>query len=257
VPEAMAAEVDDRTALVVGSAPQYPQGVIDPIPELAELASSVGASMHVDACMGGFVLPFMELNGEPVPPWDFRVPGVTTISADVHKLGYAPKGASVILHRTKELRRYQTFVFDDWLGGFYASPNLQGSRPGLPMATAWAVMHRLGIDGYRDLTRTTIVTARAIADAVRATPGLRILGEPDAHLLAITGDGLDVFAVGEALATRGWHLDRQTPPDALHLTVSAGNAPVLEQFLADLGAAVAETSGTRTTDRSTDYATLE
>ena len=145
--DAMAAHVNNRTALVVGSAPQYPQGVIDPIPELAQLARTVGASMHVDACMGGFVLPFMEMNGESVSPWDFRVEGVTTISADLHKLGYAPKGASVILHRTKELRRYQTFVFDDWLGGFYASPAMQGSRPGLPMATAWAVMHALGIEG--------------------------------------------------------------------------------------------------------------
>jgi glutamate/tyrosine decarboxylase-like PLP-dependent enzyme len=256
-PTAMAEWVDEQTALVVGSAPQYPQGVIDPIPDLAELAATVGASMHVDACMGGFVLPFMEMNGEVVPPWDFRVAGVTTISADVHKLGYAPKGASVILHRTKELRAHQTFVFDDWLGGFYASPNMQGSRPGLPMATAWAVMHRLGITGYRDLTRTTIATARRIADAVRATPGLRVLGRPDAHLLAIGGDGLDVFAVGDALARRGWYLDRQGPPDAIHLTVSAGNAPVADSFLADLAAAASEAAGTRAADRATDYATLE
>lgn len=256
-PEAMAERIDDRTALVVGSAPQYPQGVIDPIPEIARLAESVGASMHVDACMGGFVLPFMELAGEPVPPWDFRVPEVTTISADVHKLGYAPKGASVIVHRTKELRRYQTFVFDDWLGGFYASPNMQGSRAGLPMATAWSVMQRIGRDGYIDLTRTTIATARKIADHVRATSGLRVLGSPDAHLLAVAGDGLDAFAVGDALIARGWYIDRQTPPDAFHLTVSAGNAPVVDAFLADLDDAVHAASGTRAADRSTDYSTLD
>ena len=128
--------------------------------------------MHVDACMGGFVLPFMEMNGETVPPWDFRVDGVTTISADIHKLGYAPKGASVILHRTKELRRYQTFVFDDWLGGFYASPNMQGTRPGLPMATAWAVMHRLGIEGYRRLTQVTVDAAREMIAGVQRRSGL-------------------------------------------------------------------------------------
>ena len=122
--------VGPDTVLVVGSAPQYPQGVVDPIPDLAALAQSVGASFHTDACMGGFVLPFMEQLGMDVPPWDFRVEGVTTISADVHKLGYAPKGASVILHRTKGLRRYQTFVFEDWLGGFYASPNMQGTARG-------------------------------------------------------------------------------------------------------------------------------
>src|SRR5258706_2433061 len=183
---AMAEHVNDHTALVVASAPQYPQGVIDPIPELAGLATSVGASMHVDACMGGFVLPFMELNGEQVSPWDFRVAGVTTISADIHKLGYAPKGASVLVHRTKELRRYQTFVFDDWLGGLYASPGMQGSRPGLPMATAWAVMHRLGVDGYRRLTRLTIDATRQLVNGVRAIPGLAILRDPDAHVFPLS-----------------------------------------------------------------------
>ncbi|GIU89750.1 MAG: aspartate aminotransferase family protein [Acidimicrobiia bacterium] len=260
--EAMAAHVNDRTVLVVGSAPQYPQGVIDPIPDLAQLAQSVGASMHVDACMGGFVLPFMEMNGEDLPPWDFRVDGVTTISADIHKLGYAPKGASVILHRTKELRRYQTFVFDDWLGGFYASPNMQGTRPGLPMATAWAVMHHLGLDGYKRLTRITIETARKMVAGVRAIDGLTVLGEPQAHLVAIAADpgsdlDVDVFAVGDALVRRGWFHDRQAPPDTLHSTVSAGNAPVIDEYLADLAACVDEALGTRAEDRGTNYATLE
>ena len=255
--DAMAAQVNDRTALVVGSAPQYPQGVIDPIPELAEVAASVGASMHVDACMGGFVLPFMELNGETVAPWDFRVPGVTTISADIHKLGYAPKGASVLIHRSKELRRYQTFVFDDWLGGFYASPGMQGSRPGLPMATAWAVMHRLGLDGYQRLTKITIDATRKIVAGVRAIPALEVLGEPDAHVFALSSAQLDVFALGDALHRRHWHLDRQLPPDSLHATVSAGNAPIVEEFLRDLQVSVAEIGGTRTDDRGTEYATLE
>jgi sphinganine-1-phosphate aldolase len=255
--DGMAACVNEQTVLVVGSAPQYPQGVIDPIPELADLSATVGASMHVDACMGGFVLPFMELNGERVPPWDFRVPGVTTLSADVHKLGYAPKGASVIVHRTKELRRYQTFVFDGWLGGVYASPNMQGTRAGLPMATAWAVMHKLGIDGYRRLTAVVIDAARRIAAGVRDTAGLRVLGEPEAHLLAVTGDGADVFAVGDAMHARGWYLDRQQPPDSLHMTVSAGNAPVVDDFLRDLRASVDEGGTVKTEDRSTNYATLE
>jgi len=255
--DAMAGLVNENTALVVGSAPQYPQGVIDPIPELAEVAATVGASMHVDACMGGFVLPFMEMNGEPVAPWDFRVPGVTTISADVHKLGYAPKGASVLIHRTKELRRYQTFVFDDWLGGFYASPGMQGSRPGLPMATAWAVMHRLGIDGYKRLTRTTIDATRRIVAGVRAIPELVVLGQPDAHVFAISSAQLDVFALGDALHRRRWHLDRQKPPDSLHATVSAGNALVIDEFLRDLAESVAEIGATRTDDRGTEYATLE
>lgn len=258
--DAAAARVGDRTVLVAGSAPQYPQGVIDPIPELAALATSVGASFHTDACMGGFVLPFMERLGMDVPPWDFRVEGVTSISADVHKLGYAPKGASVIVHRTKELRRYQTFVFDDWLGGFYASPNMQGSRPALPMATAWAMLHHLGLDGYLRLTKLTIDAARKMEAGARAIPGLTVLGQPQAQIVAIAaaaGSDLDVFAVGDALARRGWFHDRQTPPDTLHSTVSAGNAPVMDEYLADLRASVEEVAGERAADRSTNYATLE
>jgi sphinganine-1-phosphate aldolase len=260
--DAMAACVNENTVLVVGSAPQYPQGVIDPIPELAALAAEVGANFHTDACMGGFVLPFMEQLGEDVPPWDFRVEGVTTISADLHKLGYAPKGASVLLHRTKALRRYQTFVFDDWLGGFYASPGMQGTRAALPMATAWATLHHLGLEGYLRLTKATLDTRVRMVAGVRAIPGLAVLGEPEAQCVAISAapgyeDLLDVFAVGDALLARGWHLDRQKPPDSLHATVSAGNAPVIEDFLADLAACVTEVGGTRLADRSTSYATLE
>lgn len=261
--DAVADLVNDRTVLVVGSAPQYPQGVIDPIPELAAVATSVGANFHTDACMGGFVLPFLEQLGEPVAPWDFRVEGVTSISADIHKLGYAPKGVSVILHRDKALRRHQTFVFDDWLGGFYASPNMQGTRAALPMACAWAILHHLGLEGYLALTQSTIDTRRRMVDGVRALPELQVLGEPEAHLLAITAAQrddapvLDVFALGDALAHRGWFHDRQTPPDSLHATVSAGNAPVIEEYLADLRACVDEVAGARSDDRSTNYATLE
>jgi glutamate/tyrosine decarboxylase-like PLP-dependent enzyme len=260
--EAMAAACDDRTVLVVGSAPQYPQGVMDPIPGIAALAASLGASCHVDACMGGFVLPFAEMLGRPVPPWDFRVEGVTSISADVHKLGYAPKGASVILHRTKELRSYQTFVFDDWLGGFYASPNIQGTRSGLPMAAAWAVMSLLGMEGYRRLTLTTLEAADRLRAGIAAQEGVRVLGEGTYHLIAITADEgwedrLDVFALGDALLARGWFHDRQGPPDTLHSTVSAGNAPVVGQYLADLAGSVGEVLGRRASDRSIDYATLE
>ncbi len=260
---AAAAEVvNENTVLVVGSAPQYPQGVIDPIPELAALAASVGANFHTDACMGGFLLPFMEQLGMEVAPWDFRVDGVTTISADIHKLGYAPKGASVILHRTKALRKHQTFVFDDWLGGFYASPGLQGTRSGLPMACAWAILHYLGTEGYQRLAQVTIDTHQRMVAGIRDIPGLAVLGEPEAHLVAMAiapgyEDALDVFAVGDALQAKGWFHDRQTPPDSLHATVSAGNAAVIEEYLADLAICVGEVGGTRLTDRSTTYATLD
>ncbi|MEM7139676.1 MAG: aminotransferase class V-fold PLP-dependent enzyme [Actinomycetota bacterium] len=260
--DAMAALVNENTVLIVGSAPQYPHGVIDPIPEIAALAASVDANCHVDACMGGFVLPFAERLGREVAPWDFRVEGVTSISADIHKLGYAPKGVSVILHRSKELRRYQTFVFDDWLGGFYASPNLQGTRSGLPMAAAWAVMQHLGVDGYVELTRQSLENADQMRAGVAAIDGIRVLGEGRFHLVAIASDPasdepIDVFALGDALVTRGWFHDRQGPPDSLHSTVSNSNTGVMDDYLAALEDAVAEVRGTSTDDRSTNYATLE
>ena len=259
--DAMAAAINANTVLVVGSAPQYPQGVVDPIPELAALAQEAGANFHTDACMGGFVLPFMEMIGYDVPPWDFRVEGVTSISADLHKLGYAPKGASVILHRTKELRSYQTFVFDGWLGGFYASPAMQGTRPALPMATAWATLHHIGVEGYKRLTKLAVETREQIERGIREIDGLTVVGEPEAHLVATTAapgweDRLDVFALGDALQRRGWFHDRQKPPDSLHATVSAGNAPVVEQYLTDVRECVAEVLGERLDDRSTNYASL-
>jgi len=260
--DAMADAVNENTVLCVGSAPAYPQGVIDDIPAMAAIAAEVGSNFHTDACMGGFVLPFMEMNGIDVPPWDFRVPGVTSISADIHKLGYVPKGASLIVHRNKELRRYQTFVFDGWLGGFYASPNMQGTRPGLPIALAYATINFLGEEGYRRLTQVTYDTTRRMEAGVREIPGVTILGEPEAQLLAIATepgweDKVDVFKVGDAMLARGWFHDRQAPPDSLHATVSAGNAAVVEQYLADLADSVAEVAGERTEDRSTSYATLE
>lgn len=261
-PDAMAALVNENTVLMVGSAPAYPQGVIDPIEELAAIAADAGSNFHVDSCMGGFVLPFMEMLGYDLPVWDFRVPGVTSISADLHKLGYVPKGASVLIHRDKKLRNYQTFVFDGWLGGFYASPNMQGTRPGMPMALSWAVLNHLGLDGYKERVKLTVETREKMQAGVNAIAGLTVLGEPQAHLLAISvepgyEDKVDVFAVGEAMQRRGWFHDRQAPPDSLHATVSAQNAPVLDQYLVDLAEAVTEVAGERLEDRSTNYATLE
>ena len=262
--DAMADAIGPKTALVVASAPQYPQGVVDPVAEIAELAASVGASCHVDACMGGFVLPFAAIEDPDAwgsPPWDLAVEGVTTISADLHKLGYAPKGASVILHRSRRLRRYQTFDFDGWLGGRYVTPNLQGTRSGLPMAAAWAVVRHLGMDGYRRLVRSTIEAADRIRVGVRAVDGLTVPGDPRHHLLSITsdpscGESIDVFALGDAMAARGWHHDRQGPPDGLHLTVSAGNAPIVAEWLEDLAEAVIEARAAAP-GTATDYATLE
>jgi sphinganine-1-phosphate aldolase len=260
--DAMAAAIDDRTVLVVASAPQYPQGVVDPIAEVAALAQSVGAHFHVDACMGGFVLPFAEMLGREVPPWDFRVPGVDSISADVHKLGYAPKGASVILYADKRIRRYQTWVFDGWLGGLYGSPNLQGTRSGLPMAAAWAVIQHLGVDGYVELTRVALDAADRMRAAIAGTDGIRVLGGGNLHLVALASDEtgtdpIDVFALGDALAGRGWYHDRQGPPDSLHSTVSNSNTESIDEWIADLAACVEQVRGTAATDRDTSYSTVE
>jgi len=244
----------------VASAPSYPQGVVDPVPELAALASERGILCHVDACMGGFLLPFLERLGHVDLPWDFRVPGVTSISADVHKYGYAPKGVSTVTYRTRELRRYQTFVFDGWLGGAYGSPAMAGTRPAGPLAAAWAVLHHLGEEGYLRLADAAWGAARTLEAGVKAVPGLAVRGEPDATLLAFGAEdpaALDVFAVADVLGARGWYLDRQTPPDSLHATVTAGHAESVDELVADLAEAVAEVGGGRTTDRSTTYATLE
>ena len=240
--DAMADAITDRTVLLVGSAPQYPQGVIDPIEAIASLADERGISCHVDACMGGITLPMLERLGQPLPPWDFRVDGVTSISVYLHKFGYAAKGASVIVHRTKELRSYQTFFTDNWTGGAYGSSAVLGTKSVGPWAAAWAVMQYLGEDGYLRLTKQARDTTLRLIDAIRAVPGLVIRGEPEVTLVAFGSDDdtLDIYAVADALRRRGWYLDRQEPPPSLHATVNAVHAAVMDRFVADLTGAVAE-----------------
>jgi glutamate/tyrosine decarboxylase-like PLP-dependent enzyme len=239
-PVAAAGLVGDETALVVGSAPSYPHGVVDPIPELAALALARGISFHTDACVGGFLLPFLERLGHPVPPFDFRVPGVTTMSADVHKYGWCNKGASVVVHRDEaHLKKYQLFVYDRWPGGLYASFSMAGTRPAPPIAAAWAVMQYLGEEGYVRLARVTLDTTKRLRDGIEAIPELHFWGDPDATLLAFGSESVDVMAVGDAMDDRGWHLDRQKRPDALHLMVTPNHARIVDRFLSDLRDSVA------------------
>ena len=227
--------INGNTALVVGSAPNYPFGVVDPIPELAALAAERGIAFHTDSCLGGFLLPFLEALGEPIPPFDFRVPGVSTLSADVHKYGYCIKGASVILHRDKtHLNQHQLFLWDRWPGGTYGSFAMAGARPSAPIAAAWAVLHYLGRDGYLRLAREVRDTTRKLRAGIDAVPGLHVLGDPVMSVLAFGSDRFDVFAVGDAMDARGWHLDRQKGPAALHLMVSPMHAQIADRFLADL-----------------------
>jgi len=260
--DALADAVDDDTVLVVGSAPSYPQGVIDPVPEIAALAAERGVLCHVDACLGGFLLPFLGTLGHVTRPWDLSVPGVTSISADLHKYGYASKGVSVIVYADPELGRLQPFVTSNWLGGLYGSPAMAGTRPGGPIAAGWAVLHHLGEEGYLRLAADTWEAATRLRAAVDATPGVALRGDPDATVFAFGDDGsgaVDTFALGDALAERGgWYFDRQTPPDSLHATVHAGHLAAVDELCADLATAAAELarSGARADDRSTRYGTV-
>ena len=234
------------TVLCVGSAPAYPFGMIDPIPEMARIAAEAGVPFHVDACLGGFMLPFLERLGLAIPPWDFRVPGVTSISADLHKYGYAVKGASVILHRPKANMRYQVFLFSDWPGGIYGTQAFLGTKPATPIGAAWAVLHYLGEEGYLRLARETIDATRRLIDGVAAIDGVHVWGEPDMTVLAIGSHDHDIFAIGDALERHGWHFDRQEQPPALHLMASPRHRLVVDEFLADLADAVAHNAGVST-----------
>ncbi len=233
------AAIGPRTALVVGSAPSYPHGVMDPIPELAALAQERGVLFHVDACLGGFLLPFARRLGHALVDFDFAVPGVTSLSADLHKYGYAAKGASVVLYRTPELRRHQFFTYAGWSGGLYVSPSMAGTRPGGAIAAAWAVLKYLGEEGYLRLAGQVLDTARALREGIAAVPGLRLIGEPSLSIFAFTSDTLDVYALGDVMEARGWKLDRQMSPPALHLMVTPAHAQVVKPFLEDLGACAA------------------
>jgi glutamate/tyrosine decarboxylase-like PLP-dependent enzyme len=255
--EATRQAIDANTVLIVGSAPQYPQGVVDPIVDLAAIARERNINCHVDACMGGVTLTFLERLGENIPLWDFRVDGVTSISVDLHKYGYTSKGASVIMHRNRQLRSYQTFVTDNWLGGFYGSSGVLGTKSGGPMASAWAVMNYLGDEGYLRLTESARATTRQLADAIEKIDGLQLRAYPDSTLLSFGAQDFDVFAVADELAKTGWYVDRQAPPDSLHCTVNAVHHQVIEEFIVDLSHAVTKVRDAGSTGSVGAYGTIE
>jgi sphinganine-1-phosphate aldolase len=259
-PAAMDAAIDDDTVLLVASAPQYPQGVIDPVPEVAALAAARGINCHVDACIGGVTLHYLRRLGEPIPPWTFEVDGVTSISVDLHKYGYTAKGASVLLHRTRALRDHQVFVTDNWLGGLYGSSGILGTKSGGPIAAAWAVQRYLGDEGYLRLTAAARRAYLRLVEAVRALPELRLLAEPQVTLLALAaapGAELDVFAVADELWRRGWMVDKQGPPASLHLTVNAIHDGAIDEFVAELRASIDAVRTGASTGTSGAYATPE
>lgn len=234
---AMRAAITDDTVLVVGSAPPWPHGVIDPISEIAAMAVERGISCHVDSCLGGFFLPFMRKLGYPVPDFDFAVPGVTSMSADLHKYGYTAKGASLVLYRDADIHKHQTFVYD-WPGGQYLSPTMAGTRPGGALAAAWAVLQYLGEEGYLALVEQSMTATRALIDGINAIDGLHVLGEPSMSVFAYGSDTLDIYAVGDGLTELSWYVNRQSTPPSIHLKVDPAQAAVVAAYLADLARVV-------------------
>ena len=228
-----------NTIVLIGSAPSFPHGVIDPIEELSELARQRGLGFHTDACLGGFVLPWAKKLGYPVPAFDFRLPGVTSMSADTHKFGYAAKGTSVVLYRGTELRSHQYFTATEWPGGIYFSPTFSGSRPGALIAAAWAALVSTGEQGYLEATRGILETADVLKRGIRTLPDLHVLGEP-LFVIAFGSHTLDIYKVMEQMSARGWNLNGLHKPPAVHLCVTQRHAQpgVAQRFLEDLRASV-------------------
>ncbi|KAM9560953.1 sphingosine-1-phosphate lyase 1-like isoform 1-T1 [Salvelinus alpinus] len=239
--KAMRRAISKNTAMLVCSAPQFPHGIIDPIEEVGKLALKYNLPLHVDACLGGFLIVFMAKANYPLAPFDFRVKGVTSISADTHKYGYAPKGSSVILYSDKKYRHYQYFVAPDWQGGIYASPSVAGSRPGGIIAACWATMMHMGEDGYIKATKKIIDTARTIKTEIRKINGVFVFGDPEVSVVAIGSDVFDIFRLSNALTSKGWNLNTLQYPSSIHIccTVLHTHEGVAKQFISDIKEQVA------------------
>jgi len=239
---AMKRAISSQTCMLVASAPQFPHGIIDPVEEVAALGKKYNIPVHVDSCLGGFLLPFMDKAGFSLKPFDFRVPGVTSISADTHKYGFAPKGSSVIMYKSKELRARQFFIQPDWTGGIYASPTFAGSRAGAIIAACWATMVYFGEDGYVDSTRKIISTARYISNKLKNVKGMFVFGEPEVCVIGLGSDDFNVFRLFDALVDKGWVLNSLQFPSSLHLCVTLLHTQpgVADEFVKDCVESVAE-----------------
>ena len=238
--EAMGAALTPNTIAIAGSSANYPHGLMDPLDRLSELALRAGIGMHVDGCYSGFLLPWLERLGYDIPPFDFRLPGVTSISCDTHKWGYGPKGASVVLYRNYALRHYQYFVMTDWAGGYYGSPTLAGSRSAGIAAATWAAMVALGEEGYLEIARQIMKAAETIRAGVASIPEIQIIGRPT-FCLAFTSNIVDIYHVNDFLAAKGWRMNVLQGPPGFHFCVTRPQTQpgVAEAFVDDLRAAVA------------------
>lgn len=234
-PAAMAEAIDEATIMMVGSAPNFPHGIIDPIAELGKVAEEKGVWLHVDACVGGYFAPFARMNGVPVPDFDFAVPAVKSMSADLHKYGYCAKGASTVLFRSAELYKHMPFTLHDWSGAPMKTPTLAGTRPGGAISAAWAVMNVLGVSGYREKQGLVCQTRERIEDGVRAL-GFEVLGRPLLGLVAFRHPEADTLALYSAMRQRGWFTSFTVEPPSLHLMLSPKHAEVADDYLTDLAA---------------------
>lgn len=234
--------INKNTVLIVGSVPNFPHGVNDDVEALGKLAQKYNLRLHIDCCLGSFVVAFMEKAGfKNVPLFDFRVPGVTSISCDTHKYGFAPKGSSIIMYRNEDLRMHQYFIEADWVGGLYGSPTLAGSRPGALVVGCWATMVKIGEDGYTESCRTIINAARELRDYIdREIPALRVIGDPQFSVISFTSDKLDVYELSDRLSKAGWHLSALQNPPALHLAVTKPSVPAIPELCTLLRSTVSE-----------------
>jgi len=240
--------INRNTILLCGSAPQYCHAVIDPIEQLGALALTHGLPLHVDACFGGFMLPWLEKLGCAIPPWDFRVKGVTSISADIHKYGYCPRGASVVLYRNAQLRAHQFFAYPNWPGGLFGSAAMAGSRPGGMIAAAWTSMVAMGQEGYLNIAREVLNTTNKITAAVQRIDGIRLVTPSDMTAFAIMADEaathpsgrtIHILALADVMEAKGWQMERNQNPDSLHMSVSPLHSQSVDQLVADLEESVA------------------
>lgn len=231
--------ITENTIVIIGSAPSFPHGVVDPIAEMSEIARKKDIGFHTDACLGGFVLPWAEKLNYDIPPFDFRLPGVTSISADTHKYGYAAKGTSVILYRNSELQHFQYYKTADWPGGLYFSPTFAGSRPGALSSACWAAMVSIGEKGYLDATKRIMETAAEVKKGIEEIKELKLMGDP-LWVIAFASDSLNIYKILDYMSKKNWNLNGLQNPACIHLCVTLRHTQpgVAKRFIDDLKAAV-------------------
>lgn len=238
-------KISRNTIMLVGSAANYTQGVVDPIEEIADLALKHNILCHVDACIGGIILSCWNKLGYEVPKFDFDIPGVTSISVDLHKYGFCPKGSSVVLYRTPKLRKYQFFATTTWPGGLYISPSFMGTRPGGPIAGSWAVMQHLGEEGYLKLATQAKQATDEFITRINNTKGVYLLTKPDMSIISFGSKEYDIFAIADELSFKGWYMDRQQEPESIHLTIMPQHLSIIGDFFKDLNSAIEKSKHTR------------